>query len=176
MVEKPIECSHCKKPVQVVYKEIVDGSVLCTEMCADCPILQQRLHGSSYPGKNLVGRAEKETGLYCGNCQSSLDTVKMGNFLGCSVCYSVFGDVLINELIAQGEIPPRLHKMLLEKKNYPLHSGKTPAEPVIIPPSSRLATLSEALNEALKRENYEQAAWIRDQIKALKEQPDAGKK
>jgi len=33
-----------------------------------------------------------------------------------------------------------------------------------------MASLNEALNEALKRENYEQAAWLRDQIKNLKEE------
>jgi len=50
-----------------------------------------------------------------------------------------------------------------------LHLGKTPTKPVTIPTSSRLTALNEALNEALKKENYEQAAWIRDQIKALTE-------
>jgi protein arginine kinase activator len=36
--------------------------------------------------------------------------------------------------------------------------------------------LNEALNEALKRENYEQAAFLRDQIKALMEKTsDEGK-
>ncbi|MGH2639313.1 MAG: UvrB/UvrC motif-containing protein [Rhabdochlamydiaceae bacterium] len=33
--------------------------------------------------------------------------------------------------------------------------------------SSKLTSLNEALNEAVKKENYEQAASIRDQIKAL---------
>lgn len=171
MVERPIECSHCKKPIQVVYKEIVGASIICTEMCADCPILQQKLHGSGQPGKPSGIPGEKETGLYCGNCHTGLDSVKMGNFLGCSTCYSVFGDLLVNELIAQGRLPPHLIKNLKNKKNIPLHNGKTPENPVVIPPSSRLVTLNEALNDALKRENYEQAAWIRDQIKALKEPP-----
>lgn len=63
------------------------------------------------------------------------------------------------------------------KKTQPLHVGKTPNKPLTIPSSSRLKTLNEALNEALKKENYEQAAWIRDQIKDLTEKgPNDGKK
>ncbi|MCB1084762.1 MAG: UvrB/UvrC motif-containing protein, partial [Chlamydiia bacterium] len=37
---------------------------------------------------------------------------------------------------------------------------------------SRIRDLSEALNQALKGENYEEAAWIRDQINALTEPLD----
>jgi protein arginine kinase activator len=36
--------------------------------------------------------------------------------------------------------------------------------------------LNEALNETLTREDYEQAAWLRDQIKELMEKADEGKK
>ncbi len=53
-----------------------------------------------------------------------------------------------------------------------------------INPSLRILALNEALNEMLKSEKYEQAAWLRDQIKALtderegdnkiQEKPDAG--
>jgi protein arginine kinase activator len=36
-------------------------------------------------------------------------------------------------------------------------------------PAYQLTTLNEALNEALEKEQYEQAAWLRDQIKEWKE-------
>jgi protein arginine kinase activator len=93
----------------------------------------------------------------------------MGNPLGCSECYSVFSDVLISELISLERIPSRIKKDILAKKTQPLHLGKAPNKPLTIPSSSRLSALNEALNEALKKENYEQAAWIRDQIKDLTE-------
>jgi protein arginine kinase activator len=32
--------------------------------------------------------------------------------------------------------------------------------------------LNEALNETLKKEDYEQAAWLRDQIKAITEKTE----
>lgn len=167
MAERPVECSHCKKGIKVVYKEIVDKSIVITEMCGDCPVLQQKLRGQTtelFPQPE--GLIETEAGLCCGNCRTSLDSIKMGSPVGCSECYDVFADVLVSELIARKKLPAGW------KKNQPLHLGKTPNKPLTIPSSSRLTALNEALNEALKKENYEQAAWIRDQIKELKEKGD----
>jgi protein arginine kinase activator len=167
VAERPIECSHCKKPVCVIYKEIVEDTILSTEMCADCPVMQERLHGSS--PNNKQGEKWAEGGLYCGHCRTSLDNVKMGQPLGCAECYTVFGDVLVNDLIASSSLPEPLKKNLSSKKNQPLHIGKSRDKTTSIPLSDQLSSLNEALNEALKRENYEQAAWLRDQINALKQ-------
>ena len=169
MPDRPVECSQCKKPVKINYKEIVDDSIVCTEMCADCPVLQEKLHGE-------IGKAaskDKTSELCCGNCGTSLESVKMGQPLGCSECYAVFGDFLIGELLESDAIPASLKKKLGSKRAQAIHIGKSPDKPVDITLSSRLSSLNEALNEALKRENYEQAAWLRDQIKALTEKKDA---
>jgi protein arginine kinase activator len=136
-------------------------------MCAECPVFQQRLHGSALLPPLREGLAEAEAGLCCGNCGTSLESVKMGNPVGCSECYCVFSDMLVSELIAANKIPSHIKKEILAKKSQPIHLGKTPNKPLTIPSSSRLTSLNEALNEALKKENYEQAAWIRDQIKDL---------
>lgn len=167
MAERPVECSHCKKAIKVIYKEIVDRSIICTEMCSECPVLQQKLHGQSLEPQTREGLTEAEGSLCCGKCRTSLESVKMGNPLGCAECYTVFADVLTSELIAADKIPSHLKKETLSKKTQPLHVGKSPNKPLTLPSSSRLTALNEALNEALKKENYEQAAWIRDQIKTL---------
>ena len=169
MSERPLECSHCKKNIKVIYKEIAQNTITRTETCEDCPILQQKLHGTPPIPQ---GKTEAEMGVCCGRCGTSLDSVKMGNPLGCVECYSVFGDLLVHELIAQNRIPEKLKQSLAAKKNQPLHIGKTPEKTALLPISSKLTTLNEALNDALKKENYEQAAWLRDQIKALKEKPN----
>lgn len=175
MEDRPVECSHCKRAITVVYKEIVGNSILCTQMCSECPILQQRLHGDLIPRGKREGIAEKETSLFCSNCQTSLESVKMGNPLGCTDCYEIFGDLLVTELVSSQQIPARLQKSLLAKKTQPIHVGAAPNQPTTLAPSSRITALNEALNEALKKENYEQAAWLRDQIKALMEKTDEGK-
>jgi len=171
MVDRPIECSQCKKPVKIIYKEIVDDSILCSEMCLDCPILQGRLHGESLASKE----SEKNSQLCCGNCGTSLESVKMGQLLGCSECYVVFNDILVSDLMESDGIPPSLKKKISSKRGLSIHIGKSPDNPMDITLSSRLSSLNEALNEALRRENYEQAAWLRDQIKALTEKKDDAK-
>ena len=121
------------------------------------------------------GLTETEAGVCCGHCRTTLEAIKMGNPLGCSECYAVFSDVLISELIVAGKLPSRFKKEIQAKKTQPLHIGKSPNKLLTIPTSNRLTTLNEPLNEALKKENYEQAAWIRDQITALtKETKPAG--
>jgi protein arginine kinase activator len=70
-------------------------------------------------------------------------------------------------MTAANKLPARL---ATAKKSIPVHIGRTPGEVHEISPSLRLLALNEALGEMLKSEDYEQAAWLRDQIKALTEQ------
>lgn len=168
MTERPVECSQCKKPAKIIYKEIVSNAITCTHMCGDCPIYQQKIHGSS-PQTPTTEKQETEAGLYCGKCHTSLESIKMGSPTGCSECYNIFSDVLVAELLQEDRFPPQMKKGLAIRKNQPLHVGKTPGKPLFTPTSAGLTALNEALNEALKKENYEQAALLRDQIKELME-------
>ncbi len=160
--ERPLECSGCKKPIAIRYTEIIGDSIIHTSMCADCPELKKRLHGPTplEAGMGNMGGA----GLACGECGTTLDSLQHGFPLGCSHCYEVFGDVILSELISTEKIPQRLHN---SKKSTPIHIGRGPGESQEMSPQLRLLSLNEALSETLKREDYEQAAWLRDQIKAL---------
>ncbi len=67
MAERPVECSHCKRPIHVTYKEIMNNSILCTEMCAECQILQERLHGEIQNATKTADKKEEDPGLCCGH-------------------------------------------------------------------------------------------------------------
>jgi protein arginine kinase activator len=147
---------------------MVGHAITETEMCSECPVLQRKLHGSQSdypPAESLVEGA----GLCCSSCRTTFEAVKMGNPVGCFECYKVFGDLLLGELLAQNKIPARLRKGINLRRGQPIHIGKTPDKALNIPSSSRLTALNEALNEALKAENYEEAAMLRDQIKQIME-------
>lgn len=168
MPDRPLECSECKKAIAVYYTEIVGDSMTQTCMCADCPELQKRLHGIpewQKTGEYLEGGA----GLACGNCGTVLDAVRKGSPLGCCDCYDVFEDVIIQELLSNQKIPVRI---VGSKKSTPLHVGRGLGEAQDMTLSARLLALHEELNETLKKEDYEQAAWLRDQIKALTKEPE----
>jgi protein arginine kinase activator len=171
MAERPLDCSECRKPIAVHYTEIVGERITRTIMCADCPHLARRLYGKI----EQVGAQPKEGAfLACGNCGTALDAVRMGSPVGCYECYKVFADALIDDLLKQNRISRHL---TVNKKTQPLHIGRAKGEVTEISPTLRLIALNEALDEMLIREDYEQAALLRDQIRALKEKSDEeGKK
>ncbi len=164
MPERPLDCTECKKPIAVMYSLIIGEKMTRTVMCADCPHLEKRLFGKI--------RQEGEEGisppaeLVCGNCGTTLEQVRMGQPLGCSECYDVFADVLIDELVQLERIS---RHFTANVKTQPIHMGRAPGEVTEVSPTLRLIALNEALDETLIREDYEQAALLRDQIKALKD-------
>lgn len=171
MAERPLDCTECKKPIAVCYTEIVGDTMTRTIMCADCPHLEKHLYGFVRQETQDSNR-ENGAGLCCGTCGTTLEAVRMGNALGCAECYEVFADVIVQMLIDINKISRHL---TTNKKTMPLHIGRVPGETTEINPTLRLIALNEALDETLIREDYEQAALLRDQIRALKEKNQDGK-
>jgi protein arginine kinase activator len=107
--------------------------------------------------RDLKGAAEK----VCPGCGSKWESIRKRGKVGCAECYGVFGR----------EMRGMLEKLGAHGTN---HRGKLPR---------RLRTykkylvdvvkLKEGLKEALKREDYEKAARIRDRIREL-EKPAEG--
>jgi protein arginine kinase activator len=173
MADRPLECSQCKKPISIIYKEIENNLIDVSHMCDHCPIFKKKLHGEDALSSGLQW-AEGTQGLSCMSCGTSLDTFKLNHSLGCSECYVIFEQLIVDLLKIEDLIPEKLKQALKKNPHCQLHLGKTPLEtcdPVI---STQVTDLKEALNEALKKENYEQAATLRDQIKQLKDHPDEG--
>jgi protein arginine kinase activator len=162
--ERPLECGECKRPIKVLYTEIVGKTVTRTAMCEECPVLRNKLHGQSIPTKQPQ---EGPAALCCGGCGLTLDEVRMGSELGCPLCYEIFAEEIFHELSQIERLPP---KYLGQKRPGILHAGRSPGEHQAIDPSLKLLTLQQALHDTLRREDYEQAAWLRDQIKALEDQ------
>ncbi len=157
MSERPLECSECKKTIAVQLTEVIGHHFSRTHMCADCPCANRYANvEGAHPQTDL---GEGSAGICCGNCRTTLTGIRTGHPLGCSECYAVFADILCNEIFSPLPI-------------IPMHCGRSVGEGGDISPSLRLFALNEALKETLEREAYEEAARIRDQIKALTEKAD----
>lgn len=170
--DRPLECSECKKPITVHYSEIVGSEITFTGMCDTCPELRKHLKGT--PEDIFTKTGEGKTGLVCGECGTTLDYVKIARILGCEHCYKIFGDVVIDDMITSGKIPIKAGKKVVKQT---LHVGRCPGETHELSPTIRLIALNEALEETIKKEDYEQAAWLRDQITAItKESKDKDEK
>jgi protein arginine kinase activator len=119
-------------------------------------MLEEKLHGS---------KKESSKGLACSHCTTPLEQILTGGPVGCSECYTVFEKQIFSDLVATDSIPS-----FLQKKKELLHVGRAPHQAKAPPLPSKLLALKEALTDALRRENYEQAAFIRDQIKTLSQE------
>src|SRR5690606_13234746 len=135
--DRPLDCSECKRNIAVYYTEIGGHQLTHTSMCADCPELQRRLHGAP---ANPVGQSAEGlvAGLACGNCGTTLDSLRVGMPVGCGVCYEVFNDVLVGELMASKKMPKRPART---KKSLSLHIGRAPGETIAMNPALRLLAL-----------------------------------
>jgi protein arginine kinase activator len=143
MFERPLECSGCQLEGCINYIEIEKEQETGYAMCSECPFLQVKLHGEPSPLSHNV----REEGLSCIACGTTLQTLKADRKAGCPECYVVF-EARIKEMLH----PPCFHV------------GRTIESPSI---STRAAELNIELSEALKKENYEHAAYLRDHIKEL---------
>jgi protein arginine kinase activator len=133
-------------------------------MCNDCPELQKKLQGLSK--LEIAAKSSPIEGLCCGECGTTLEAIKTGHPLGCPVCYEVFEEVIFQDLVKEHRIPRQFIQL---KPKETLYLGDMPQKGEHLSPSSRLIALNEALQATLEKEDYEQAALIRDQIKQLTE-------
>ena len=152
--ERPLACSACSKKIEVKYTEVDETIKQCYYMCSQCPVLEQFLFQEEERDYQV------SSNLTCGHCNTSLKDIQHGESLGCSDCYVTFESFILKEL--KDTLP-----IIQEGVNL-CHQGHKPGELKEINPSLKILALNEALTQTLNEEDYEQAAWIRDQIQELK--------
>lgn len=100
--------------------------------------------------------AVAEVAQQCSHCGFTLEDYRKVGRLGCSQCYEAF----------RGEILPVLAKMHQGNK----HEGKVPTGMAAsIEKRQQLESMKADMQKAIADENFEQAAKLRDSIKALEE-------
>jgi len=91
--------------------------------------------------------------LKCEYCQLSYDEFQDQGLLGCSHCYESFKEPL--------------KKMLLKMHGSNKHIGNRPVDKRTTGEMDDLEKLRKELNRAVKAENYERAAELRDKIRDI---------
>jgi protein arginine kinase activator len=109
--------------------------------------------GSSLPQQTLAPAAR------CAFCGSTLREITENGRVGCAQCYQTFYEELAPSL-------QRIHSALQ-------HNGKSPAaDPAAAARKAKeqnLADLKTQIAQAIRNENYEEAARLRDEIRSLEE-------
>jgi protein arginine kinase activator len=157
-------CQDCnEQPAVIVFTQIINKEKTVLRLCKDCAEkrgLHAPLTGSNFPiGELLAGMAEEEgkveaqemKKLVCSQCGLSYNDFKKAGRLGCSECYETFADGL---------------KALLRKiHGSNQHLGKIPTfQKEHVQRKKEIRKLRDALKKAIKAEEFEKAAALRDRI------------
>jgi protein arginine kinase activator len=163
-------CSICKEKTATVHlTQIVGDKMQKMDLCEDCA----KAKGINDPtgfgladldlvlGLGASQQIEQAAGgveLKCPRCGFTQADFKKSGRLGCPECYQTFAEGLAGLL-------KTMHKGTR-------HTGKAPeALRQSRDLSDRLKTLQSKLAKAIKDEDFEQAAILRDEIKQMSERP-----
>jgi protein arginine kinase activator len=122
--------------------------------------LQSLLAGLlNYQGQPVAG-APARSGAACPSCRMAYAAFTQAGRLGCGECYRAF--------------EPQLEPILRRLHGSSRHSGKLPRRAGAAARAQvKLSGLREELERCVRREDYERAAALRDQMRQL--EGDAGK-
>jgi protein arginine kinase activator len=156
-------CEHCNERESTVHlTQVVDGSVKKLHLCEDCAKEAGfDLQGPVSITDILLGMGGEEpvsavAERSCPVCHlRRADFKKMGR-LGCPACYDAFADEMVQLLKA------------VHRSEH--HVGKVPSgASERVRTDTEIAALQKALDEAVAKENYEEAARLRDRIQVCRE-------
>ena len=155
-------CDVCKcNDATVFLTQILEGKMQKVNLCDGCSKEKGVQDPTGFALADLllgIGAAEEiekgATTQKCPICGYTQSDFKKTGRLGCSSCYLTFAEGLNTLLKAMhkgtehvGKLPQRAHRA--------------------VELGDRMRTLAESLEKAVKEENYETAASLRDQIKQL---------
>ncbi len=152
-------CERCNKnPATMHYTQVINGQVSEYHLCEKCAREEKMTSDfSDFDIFNMFSpkKVKSESSLICPNCKTTLSEFRKHGIAGCATCYDVFSSVI--------------EPILLQTQGTKTHL-KPKAEKKEETKKEKITRLENALKEAVKKEEYEKAASLRDEIKLLKEE------
>lgn len=156
-------CDRCKKNVaSSLVTQNINGKVYKYHLCDECAqnltnitdvnFFLDDLLGSLISLENKHSSFEKQQDE-CPKCGVTFDYIASTGKIGCDECYHKFRDMLL----------PSIKKLHVNTK----HNGSIPLS-VSSSDSSKILILKSKLEVAIKNQEFELAAELRDQINELK--------
>ena len=165
-------CEDCgNKPSTFHMTKIINGETSEVHLCEDCASKNKEFDitfDSSFPIQNLLAGLldiPKEDNLIskeikdtrCERCGMTYNNFRQEGKFGCSDCYSSFSD--------------RLDPLLKKIHGHDTHIGKIPRKAGgSIRIKKDISSLKNKLKLAVKNEEFEKAADLRDEIKRLEKE------
>lgn len=158
-------CEQCGLgPATVHLTKVVNGHMEQMHLCGSCA--QQSGEFQLFPDPasllqnllaNFVGQEQgpqPQTDVRCSSCGFRFSEFRETGRLGCPACYTQF----------RSELEPMLRRL----HGTTEHRGKLPRRlGEVYEKSRRVQKLREELQQAVRNEEYERAAQLRDELKAV---------
>lgn len=152
-------CTNCKKENAVFfYQQNIGGKKSSVALCAECSkkfTSPMKSFDFFEPYTTVKTTNTTDSSKVCNLCGLRFENIRAMGKVGCPECYNTFKEEL-------GGIIQRIHGNAVHRGSSPENSGYE------ISTASEEELLKEELNKAISAENYEEAARLRDAIKALK--------
>lgn len=162
-------CQSCSKNIATTHiKTVINGELTEYILCSECA---QKL-GYLNPFESFDGSFENFLGSFLGNnlqenyfhdttrcnkCGSSFEDIVNSGKVGCENCYKIFYEKMIPSI-------ERMHGNTKHVGKVSLNAGSKAKI------ASEIEKKKLLLKEAIDKQEFEQAAKIRDQIKKMKEE------
>ena len=171
-------CERCQeREATIFYTEIINGVKSEHSLCSECAKeidfgdelpFAELLSGilGAYAGVGIERKQDTMEQVTCPSCQMSYREFIQKGVFGCEDCYGVF--------------EPLIRENIKKIQGSDSHTGKKPLyhfnlqkeeekEENFVETEDDILIMKEKLKEALSTEDYEEAAKLRDEIKAVKE-------
>lgn len=157
-------CDKCNKPATIHLTEIIDGQKIEKHLCQDCAASEGITVKADVPISQLLedfilqsGAVEETREAVCDVCGMTFTEFREGGLLGCPNDYDAF-DKALSPLLERAQ------------EGATQHTGRVPGSASAAQQrQTALLRLRAQLKAAIAREDYEQAAVLRDQVKELEE-------
>ena len=166
-----MKCQLCDKPASVHLTDVSNNAKRELHLCENCAQGQgvtiksylnkeSNLGASAFLNQLAQSQADgpvAEEDIRCPRCQTSYSSFRSSGKLGCPQCYVVFKKPLLSLL-------EKIHGKVEHVGKVPSRSGDEIAR------QQQLRVLRSDLEKAVRGEEYERAAEIRDRIYGLEGQ------
>ncbi|NJK90933.1 MAG: excinuclease ABC subunit B [Blastochloris sp.] len=158
-----MQCEKCQSEKATVFlTQIINGKMHKIDLCERCAKEMGVTNASTFSLADLLIKTEAErqnrgatSTLSCPACGFTQEDLSKTGRVGCGQCYVVFQEAL-------GEALKDMQRSLQ-------HCGKVPERHQEGQESlEQCRRIEDALEEAVRKENYEVAAALRDQLKTFK--------
>ena len=155
-------CQICKEREATVHlTEVVDNRVVEMHLCEKCAIEKGMVANYNLPFADMLAglaggtKAKPGAGAQkCGRCGLTYEDFRRTGRLGCPECYNTFKDAI-------AELLKKIHGTVSYGGKVPAKSEKDSTV------MTDLKRLRAALRTAVEKEEFEEAARLRDEIKKL---------